>query len=72
MLNLSDDARKKLTGRDIICVSSIAYGTMYTTDDDHTGRNMNSIFKPPFSDPCESLDAPVDLPKGRRRQVALR
>jgi glycosyltransferase involved in cell wall biosynthesis len=30
MLNLSPEALKKLTGRDIICVSSMAYGTMWT------------------------------------------
>jgi glycosyltransferase involved in cell wall biosynthesis len=30
MLNLSPEARKKFTGRDIICVSSMAYATMWT------------------------------------------
>lgn len=30
MLNLSPEAKRKLTGRDIICVSSMAYGTMWT------------------------------------------
>ena len=30
MLNLSAEARRKLTGRDVICVSSMAYGSMWT------------------------------------------
>jgi glycosyltransferase involved in cell wall biosynthesis len=30
MLNLSPEARQKLSGRDIICISSMAYATMWT------------------------------------------